>query len=483
MSKKRILKLLLPSIALTFGSQVGAYTLQEAVSHTLATSPDLLIQLNIREEVDKQLRQSYAGYLPVVDLAAGWGQQYTNNSVTRAAAQQGALFDPLGVALGVGIESSSSAGTRTLERTEFNLIASQMLFDGFSVYHDVQGNKARVKAESWRVNASAQDVALNVVEAFIDVLMNRELVKLGRDNVAVHEQIYGQIEKRSESGIGRKADLDQALARLALSRTNMMASEGQLIDSETAFLRQVGIKTPAHLEKPEAPRCFPQTERDAVELGLQRHPTLIASVEDWVVTREEHKGARAPFQPRVDLVLSMDRNHNVDGNLGDSDQNMAILRMQWNLFRGGRDLARICETAYKMQEAQEVHNRAFRQVVQAVRFAWNLYDTNRRELPYFKQHVDAGARTLDAYQKQFNIGQRTLLDLLDSQNELYGAKTAYIKGQYDELRGRFRVLNATGTLTETLCIALPKHATTPRPDAVMDGSMRFFDKSSTLFDS
>ncbi len=469
MSKNRFLKILLPSIALTFGSQAFAYTLKEAVSHTLATSPDLLIETNTRDMVDKELRQAYAGYLPTVDLATGWGEQYTNNPTTRAA-------NPL-----LGGTSLSREGTKTLTRTEFSLIASQMLWDGFAVYHDVEGKKARVRAESWRVNGTAQDVALDAVQSFLDVLMRRELVQLNRENLAKHESIFGQIQKRSEGGIGRKADLDQAEGRVALARTNLMAEEANLADAETQFLRKVGIPVPNHLVKPGFAEHFPNNEHNAVEMGIKHHPILRASVEDTNVVRAESKVARSAFVPRVDLQLGMTRNHNLDGSPGDSDDNSAMLRARWNLFSGGKDLANIGRTCYKLQEAQEVQNRAFRQVVQSVRLAWSTYATAKRQMQYFKEHVDASIRTSEAYQKQFNIGQRTLLDLLDSENELYGAKTAYVTGKYTELLGTYRVLNAAGCLTETLGIELPKQVV-PRPTALMDGTSRFFDKSTTLFD-
>jgi len=180
---------------LTFTCVTQAYTLQEAVDHTLATSPDFLISTTTRDVANKRLRESYAGYLPTLDMAAGWGGQYTNNPVTRAS-------NPANV-LGIGIESSSSDGTRTLTRTEFSLIASQMLFDGMGVYHDVQGHKAQVRAESWRVNSSAQEIALSAAEAFLEVSLRRELLEVTRENLSAHERIFLQIQRRSEGGISR----------------------------------------------------------------------------------------------------------------------------------------------------------------------------------------------------------------------------------------------------------------------------------------
>ncbi|HRE31432.1 MAG TPA: TolC family protein, partial [Candidatus Berkiella sp.] len=236
-----------------------------------------------------------------------------------------------------------------------------------------------------------------------------------------------------------------------------------------------------HLTVPETPPSFPHSENAAVDLGLKCHPVLRASIEDVQVTREEYKGTRAPFVPRLDLQLGHTRNHNVDGNHGDSDDNTAMVRARWNLFKGGKDLATICEKASKMQEAQEVSNRAQRQVVESVRLAWNLYQTALDQLPSLKEHVDASLKTREAYHKQFNIGQRTLLDLLDAENELFGARQDYIQGRYKRILGQYRVMNATGDLTRSLGVALPYQAE-PRPTGVMDGAARFFDKSSTLFD-
>lgn len=460
MTKKSFFKIFLPSIALTIASQASAYTIHEAVSNTLATSPDFLVQTNVRDKTDEQLRGAYSDYLPVLDIGAGIGEQYSDNITTRGA-------------LG-------TSGGLALSRNEFNITASQMLFDGFAVYYNVEGNKYRVKAESWRVTGSAQDVALSSIEAFLEVILRRELVNVARINLNEHEKIYAQIQKRSEGGIGRKADLDQAEGRLALARTNLLAEEGNLLDANTEFLRRIGISTPANLIQPAVP-TLPISEDAAIEFGLQNHPILIASKEDVNVTRAEYKGSKAPFAPRVDLQFDVINNHNIDGSRGSSTNNIAAVRMRWNAFRGGKDLARVCETAYHMQEAQEVSNRAQRQVVESVRLAWSTYITAKKQLPYFKEHVDASIRTRDAYVKQFNIGQRTLLDVLDAENELYTARVSYYTGIRDEIFGGFRVLNAMGSLTDYLGVYLPRQAD-PRPTGLMAGAFRFFKQPDNTFD-
>ncbi|MGE4348538.1 MAG: TolC family outer membrane protein [Candidatus Berkiella sp.] len=463
MQKNKLLKIVLSSLALVAASQVQAYTVQEAVAYTLQTSPDLMINVQIREQANKEFRSAYADYLPTVNVNGGTGQENTNNSTTRGGRLDGASY-------------------RTMSRREFNATASQLLFDGFGVMHNVSGKKSRVKAAALRVNSSAQEQALLVVDAFIEMHLTRSIVEIAQRNLSAHQTIYGQIEKRSEGGIGRKADLDQALGRLALARSNLLGAQANLRDAETKYLRVVG-KIPTDIEKPEMPSAgFPADLEEAINRGLNNNPELVATYHDVDVTRAEYRSARSQFVPRVTLDAGIQRNQNIDGSRGDNDKNFAMLRFNWNVFKGGGDVANLCRIAHKNQEAQEVRNRAHRQVIEQVRYAWNLYDTARRQLVDLKTHRDASYRTREAYQKQFDIGQRTLLDLLDSENELFTASSNYFQGEADVLVGMYRILNAMGTITQYFGIALPK-AAVKSADAQFDGSGPFFEKTDKSFDN
>ncbi|HKY69768.1 MAG TPA: TolC family protein, partial [Gammaproteobacteria bacterium] len=137
------------------------------------------------------------------------------------------------------------------------------------------------------------------------------------------------------------------------------------------------------------------------------------------------------------------------------------------IFRGGADVARVQESAYRVQEAQEVRNRAHRQVVESVRLAWSTFVTAKSQLRHRQIHMQASQRTQEAYYKQFNIGQRTLLDLLDSEAELFASRTNYVTSRYQELLGRFRVLNASGELLNSLSVPLPV-AAAPMPKRLFD---------------
>ena len=135
-----------------------------------------------------------------------------------------------------------------------------------------------------------------------------------------------------------------------------------------------------------------------------------------------------------------------------------MLRMRYNLFKGGSDMARVNETNHLTNEAREVANRTRRQVDESARLSWNAYYSANERLPSLQEHATMSAATRDSYAKQFNLGQRTLLDLLDSENESFTAQSNFINASYLESFSRFRVLADMGQLLNYLGVQPPAEA-------------------------
>ena len=146
--------------------------------------------------------------------------------------------------------------------------------------------------------------------------------------------------------------------------------------------------------------------------------------------------------------------------LKENEDALAMLRLRYNLFNGGKDLARRKETAQLINQAKDIRDNTYRQVVESMRLSWVAYQTINSQLNFFKAHQDASIKTNTAYQKQFNIGQRTLLDLLDSANEMFVAKSAYTNAQYDEIFAQYRILTSKGALNSYFGIKLPDESKT-----------------------
>jgi adhesin transport system outer membrane protein len=434
-------------------------SLGEAIAHTIKTNPDILTNANNRLAREGEITQAKSGYLPSIDLNAGYGFEEANNRSTRGTGCLKAnIPDPpdRGTSRFNIRHNNDRCNSVDMERTELGATVRQMVFDGMKTYHDTRRTKAAVAAAAYNVFGTAESVALDAAEAYLNVLREQELVQLAKDNVEVHERTMDQIKLRSDMGVGRKADDDQARARLALARTNLLSEEGNLNDAISHYQRIMGV-LPDSPARPEDPRGKLPADMDtAIKLAMENHPQLKSADADIEETDAQHDMAYAPFFPRVDIELSATSYSNLNGVTGYNNDYQAMLRMKYNILAGGKDMGRLEQTAHQINEAKEIRNHTYRQVVESMRFSWIAFQTKTNQLGYFKEHMEDTEKTHKAYQQQFNLGERTLLDLLDTANELFTARSSYTNASFDELFAMYRVLAAMGDLNNALGVKLPE---------------------------
>lgn len=413
-------------------------TLQDALRFAISNDPDVKAQISRRLQSDETVKQARAGFLPVVDLTAGVGYENSDNPTSAA------IFND---------------NDATLRRNESALNVNQNLFQGFNTINEMRRTKATVVSSAFKVSSTSQDLAVDVAEKYLNVLREQEIVSLAERNLQSHLRIFKMIKIRSASGVGKMADLAQAKGRLARADANLISERANLGDAQTNYLRTVGIM-PNSLNKPPVPgsRWIPNSLPQALEFALENHPSLKTAQADVFAARFEHKATLSRNYPKIDIQLEGSRNSNLDGQPGVNNDEMAMLRGSYNLFNGGADIAKQRETAYRVTEAAEIRNRAIRQLVENLRLSWMLLLSTRSQLEDLKQHRDATLATVIAYREQFQLGQRTLLDLLNSENEYYQASVNYVSATYSELLARYRILNSMGTFLSFMNVALPKEA-------------------------
>ena len=426
----RALWAVVAALLLAAASPARGETLEEAVKQTLETNPDVLIDASRRQSVEQVLKQAKGGYLPRVDIAYGRGHQYGDNLT-----DQQTYGGPIGQI-----------------RYERSMTLTQMLYDGFATANEVERNNARLESATHRVAATSEQIALRAIEAYLEVLRNQEIMALTQDNLLVHQRTYDQIKLRASSGVGRKADQDQIEARLALAKSNLTAAEANLKVAEINYRLIVGT-TPGVLAQPKIPdtKLIPATPEEALPIALANSRLLKSAMADIEAAQAQREGARALLHPRLDLELSANKSSLVSRFDVQPDTNRsAMLRMRYNLFKGNADVARLEETRFQVREAEEVRRRAERQLEQSLRLSWNAYASARERLPFLTKHAEASQLTREAYGKQFSLGQRTLLDLLDTENEAFTASSNLLNGRYVEIFSRFRVLADLSMLLDVI---------------------------------
>jgi adhesin transport system outer membrane protein len=418
-------------------ADAGAATLEETVRETIETSPDVLIAGSERDAVEQQMEQSRAGFFPQADITLGTGWEYSDNPTTRTV----------------------DGGSRNFNRDEAEILVRQLLYDGHGTVSEFERQRARVNSRAYDTFSTAEVTGLKAVEAYLDVIKEQKLVQLAVNNLDNHQKTYDRIVKRGERGVGSKADVQQALGRLALARTNLMAERNNLDDAIAAFVSVVGHEPENLQEAISLEQRLPASFDEALATALNNHPRLKSSEADVDAAREQHEAARALFFPRIHLEISGSNNDNLDGVPGRNKDAQAMIRGRYN-FTGGKDMARRQETIYELEQAKEIRDRTRRQVTESIQLSWNAYETAKQQLEFFKIHVDASKQALLAYRKQFNIGQRTLIDLLDQENEVFQANINYVNGLNEVMFSTYRILAGTGKLLWNLDVELPEEADT-----------------------
>ncbi|MGH8439098.1 MAG: TolC family outer membrane protein [Pseudomonas sp.] len=411
-------------------SFVQAQSLPEAMQKALEVHPEIQAGVNSRIAADYQLRAAKGGYLPKVDVLAGYGREGTD---------------------------SPSTGNRweTLNRGESSLRLRQMVFDGFATSSEVGRQQATVNSRAYSLLGASERTALTVAQVYLDVLTRREMVRLAEDNLRSHERIYDQIKLRTARGVGRLADLDQAEARLAQARNNLITEQTNLADAKTNYLSVVG-QMPDELSAP-APfiDLLPANLDEARQQMVESSPILRSAESDIAAAEKQYEAAKSTFYPRFDAELGRTADNDIDGMNGHNNEWQAMLRMSFNLYNGGSNKADLESKSYQTNQALDIRNNALRQLNEELGLAWNAMDNANAQLPIAQQYVDYSNNVRSAYQKQFSLGERTLLDLLDSENELFTAQRRLTEVKNIQVFTQYRIKATIGQLLKSQGVVAP----------------------------
>ncbi|SDI07899.1 outer membrane protein, adhesin transport system [Pseudomonas benzenivorans] len=418
-------------------TQTQAMTLSEAIQSTLDNHPEIHAGINSRLSSDEEVKMAKGGYLPTVDLLVGYGREQTDSPSTRALGDH---------------------NTETLNYRDAELRLRQMLFDGFNTPNEVARTEAVVNSRAYRVLGTSESLALRTVEVYLDVLKRREMVDLAKNNLLAHQRINDQIDLRSRQGVGSTADLDQSQARLALAENNLYTEQVNLADAEANFFSATG-RMPDELVSPVSVKgAMPADLLVARQTVMDNNPYLKSAQADVQAAEKQYEVAKAPFYPRFDVELATTADDNIQGDEGHYNTWRAAVVMNYNLFNGMRDKARLQSTAHQINESMDIRNNALRVLNENLSLAWNAMDNARLQTPKARDYADYTARVREAYQQQFSLGQRTLLDLLDSENELFTANRRYTEVRYTEEFSMYRVIAAMGDLLRQQQVVVPAEA-------------------------
>jgi len=423
MLKRNILSL--TAFSCIVSSSLFGLTLKESVVEVLNTNPIIQERLKNYRATQQDLNIAESEYYPKVDLRAVAGTNYA-----------GKLYNHV----------------RNVNYTNYetSLQLTQNLFDGFGTMHKVDYQEARILAAAYNYVEKSNDTAFRMTSTYLNVLRSYDLLENAKENVQVNEDIYSKVKDLYTSGLTTNSEVKKVESSLSLARSNLIVQQTNTHDKEYNFRRVLGrMPSKAEMVHPSFDFPMPESIERAAMYAIKHNPSLL-------VSRYNIKGAQAlkdqrkkAFYPKVDLELSQffnDSHIATNGFDQPDDRFRARVVLTYNLFHGGADSAAVQKNVSKIAQEVEIKRDLKHQVIEDLDLSWNAYENIGKQLKNLREYSKYSEETLALYKEEYDLGKRSLLDLLSSQNDVINAHSQIIKAKYDYLFAKYRILDAMGLL-------------------------------------
>lgn len=421
---------------LLMAAPASAQSLHDAIQIALDSNPQIGQAEQNREAIEFELKQALGLFAPRVDLEASVGAALLSNPSRRAA---GIADDPL-------------------YPSQVGVSVNYDLFDGGFRNASVDLQSARVDGASYRVLERSEFIALEVARLYYEILLQRRIIDLSRQNVAFHQFTLDNVGDAVDSGQLTEADRLQAIERLAASRARVISAREELNNSMASFLRYVGVPLANPSQPSRLGSVLPATLEAAIGTARLNNPLALLAGADVDAAAAQVLQAESELYPTLSLSGSASTGYDLGGGTGYTHDVRGALTLSWNIYDGGIKSAAVQESLRRESEALLGLHVAHRQIEEAVRLAWERMYRQREIAAVYAEQLDASTDLVSSYQEQFDIGERSLLDVLDAQNTRHNLQVIYETATYSQRFAEYRLMAASGTLLDYLGVRVPEQA-------------------------
>ena len=421
MFKHTVSRLALMSAALLAVSPASAETLQEALAKAYATNPALQSARASLRATDEGVAQAVSGWRPSLDAEA-----------TSSVKNQ---------------ETNTSGGdaVNTKPKT-LSLTLTQSLYAGGTTTADIEGAEHDVYAERARLVSEEQTVLLNAASAYLNVLRDQAVVEL---NIKNEQVLTSQLEAtRDRFNVGEitRTDVHQAESRLAGATADRIQSEGNLKTSRANYANLIG-DAPGTLETPILALPLPDSLDDALSLAEQSNPSVVAADFDYKSAQASVDSNKGGLLPSLDLTGTASRSLETSSKDYWANAAEAKLTLSVPLYQSGSVYSQLREARQTAAARRLDLDQARRDAAEEVRTAWETLASTNARIEAIKSQVLAAETALEGVQREASVGSRTVLDVLDAEQELLDARVNLVKSQRDETVAELTLLSSIGNLT------------------------------------
>ena len=427
---------MIPGALLLCATPAAGIELRDAVQAALQTNPEIRQAVHNKAATQKERRQAEGLWMPRVSVEASAGIRDLDSPTRRAIDEDDDTLYPL----------------------EARITADQLLLDMGGRNAEIRRQASRTDAAAARVEERSEYVALNVSRAYIDYVLQQRLTAIAEDNASFHERLAGDLREGVAKGSISIADQQQAEERLQSARARLTEAREDLETAAIQFRTLAGVPLDSVTMPPDLSQCVPGSLEDAVAMARQNNPRVQESIADLSTARELITAARSEMGPRLNLEATARTGEDVDGTNGHTRDLMGRVVLRWLLFNGGTNVANVRE---QQARADEAHARLFemtRRAEEDARSAWNRLTNQSRLVTELETQSRVSDDLLLSYREQFNVGRRSLLDVLDAQNTRYNVQAQAETARMAKLYAQYRVLAASNRLIECLGVQMPQAA-------------------------
>lgn len=430
-----------------------AQSIRDALASAYVYNPQLNAARAALRVTNESVPQALAGYRPTITFNADIGQQHNINTTAQ------------------GSQSTTGAGRQENNQTPggYSFGLNQTLFNGFLTDNQVRQAEALVRAQRETLRTAEQDVMLAAVTAFMDTVRDQAILKLQKSNVVVLMEQLRQTRDRFNVGEVTRTDVAQSESRLQAAIAQVAAAEATLIASKSNYRRQIG-RDPGNLD-PQTPveKTLPKSLNVSLEVGASEHPQVRAAAYNVDSAAFAIQIAEAALYPTITVTGTTSTGFNRAVGNNTFENYSVVGRVTVPIYEGGIAPSRI-RAAKETHGQNRIQVDAVRDQIRAlVASTWGNLESQRAQVNAAQAQIKAAQIAFQSIKEEARVGQRTILDVLNTQQDLLNAQVALVRAQHDRTVAAYTLLGAVGRLSaEQLQLPVAVHDPTKHYEQVRD---------------
>jgi outer membrane protein, adhesin transport system len=440
MQRIRRLQAFLVASALTAipgGLRAERLELKIAVETAMQTHPEINQAVENKAAIEFERMQAQGLFLPQISVEGSVGIRRLENATRKS----------LGIA------------NQELYPLEGGLRVRQLLFDGGGRRSEVKRQASRTDGAAYRVEERAQFIALQVSRQYLDYLLQQRIVAASEDNIAFHTKLVGDLREGVTKGSISIADQQQAEERQQAARARLTEANQDMVNTSASFRTLTGLDlVDGAALPPSLGESIPATLEESIARARAQNPRIQEAQADLDAAHAVVTKAKAEMTPTLSLEGNARIGDDIDGFRGQTNDLQGGLVMRWDVFSGGIKRAKVQEMYRREKESRFRLEQMMREAEEDVRIAWNAWDSQGKLVKELDIQSKVSDELLRSYRAQFNVGRRSLLDVLDAQNTRYNVQVRAETARFAQFFAEFKVLAAQNFLLQAMQIEEPKAA-------------------------